>query len=75
MVIKMLIVESIDENIVLLENFDTKEKIYENIENFNFQVHEGDVVIKVNDYYEKDETTTNKRIDLIKEKLERLKNI
>lgn len=75
MVIKMLIVESIDENIVLLENFDKKEKIYENIENFNFQVNEGDVVIKVNDYYEKDETTTNKRIDLIKEKLERLKNI
>ena len=67
-------VDEIIDDVIKLENLETREIVYLNKSNIDFEVLENDILVfKVNKYY-KDDELKNKRIDMLKEKLERLKN-
>lgn len=67
-------VDEIIDDVIKLENLETREIVYLNKSNIDFEVLENDILVfKVNKYY-KDDELKNRRIDMLKEKLERLKN-
>lgn len=67
-------IDKIEEDIVILENLETKEKEAVNIKNILGETHEGAIVIKNNDTYITDSEEENLRRKMLREKLERLKN-
>ena len=61
-------VDEIIDNVIKLENLETREIIYLNQSDLDFKVLENDIL------FYKDEKVKNDRIKMLKEKLERLKN-
>lgn len=66
-------IDRIEEDIVILENLETKEKEEVNMKNIVGEIHEGAIVIKNNDTYITDSKEESLRRKTLREKLERLK--
>ncbi|MEG2251262.1 MAG: hypothetical protein RSD09_06815 [Bacilli bacterium] len=66
-------IDRIIDNIVVLENIETKEIINENIKLFPKKIYDGLIVIKVNNKYKIDKKEYLSRKSIIKEKYEKLK--
>lgn len=67
-------VDEIIDNIIKLEDLETREIRYLKKEDLDFETKENDILILGNNGYYKDEKLKNDRINILKEKLERLKN-
>ena len=67
-------VDEIIDDIIKLENLETMEIIYINKSDIDFDIYENDILILENNKYIKDDELKNKRVNMLKEKLERLKN-
>ena len=67
-------VDEIIDDIIKLENLETREIIYINKSDIDFDIYENDILVLENNKYIKDDELKNKRVNMIKEKLERLKN-
>ncbi len=67
-------VDEIIDNVIKLENLETREIIYLNTNDLNFKVQENDILVYENGKYFRDDVYKNKRINIIKDKLEKLKN-
>lgn len=67
-------VDEIIDNVIKLENLKTREIIYLNTNDLNFKVQENDILVYENGKYFRDDVYKNKRINIIKDKLEKLKN-
>lgn len=67
-------VDEIIDDIIKLENLETREIIYINKSDIDFDIYENDILVFVNNKYIKDDELKNKRVNMLKEKLERLKN-
>lgn len=66
-------VDKVEDDIVLLENIINGEKITVKKECFSSPVKETDIVIKKDGTYLKDDKEKNKRIKMIKAKMEALR--
>ena len=66
-------VDKVEDDIVLLENILNGEKKEVRKECFSFQVKENDIIIVLNGIYKKDNKEKNKRIKMIKAKMEALR--
>ena len=67
-------VDEIIDNVIKLENLETREIIYLNQNDLDFKVVENDILLYKDGKYYKDEKAKNNRIQMLKEKMERLKN-
>lgn len=67
-------VDEIIDNIIKLEDLETREIRYLKKDDLDFETKENDILILGNNGYYKDEKLKNNRINILKEKLERLKN-
>lgn len=67
-------VDEIIDDVIKLENLETREIIYINKSDVDFDIYENDILILENNKYIKDDELKNKRVNMLKEKLERLKN-
>ena len=67
-------VDEIIDDIIKLENLETREISYINRSDIDFDIYENDILILENNKYIKDDELKNKRVNMLKEKLERLKN-
>ena len=67
-------VDEIIDDIIKLENLETREIIYINKSDIDFDIYENDILILKNNKYIKDDELKNKRVNMLKEKLVRLKN-
>ncbi len=67
-------VDEIIDNIIKLEDLETREIRYLKKEDLDFEIKENDILILGDNGYYKDEKLKNNRINVLKEKLERLKN-
>ena len=67
-------VDEIIANIIKLEDLETREIRYLKKEDLDFETKENDILILGDNGYYKDEKLKNDRINILKEKLERLKN-
>lgn len=67
-------VDEIIDNIIKLEDLETREIRYLKKEDLDFETKENDILILGDNGYYKDEKSKNDRINILKEKLERLKN-
>lgn len=67
-------VDEIIDDIIKLENLETREIIYINKSDIDFDIYENDILVLENNKYIKDDVLKNKRVNMLKEKLERLKN-
>lgn len=67
-------VNEIIDDIIKLENLETREIIYINKSDIDFDIYENDILVFENNKYIKDDELKNKRVNMLKEKLERLKN-
>lgn len=67
-------VDEIIDDIIKLENLETRKIIYINKSDIDFDIYENDILILENNKYIKDDELKNKRVNMLKEKLERLKN-
>lgn len=67
-------VDEIIDDIIKLENLETREIIYINKSDVNFDIYENDILVLENNKYIKDDELKNKRVNMLKEKLEKLKN-
>lgn len=62
-------VDKIEDNIVLLENIVTGLKKEEKIKNISFSIKEKDIIIFENNTYRKNDELKQKRIDMLKAKM------
>ena len=67
-------VDEIIDGIIKLENLETRKIIYINKSDIDFDIYENDILVLENNKYIKDDELKNKRVNMLKEKLERLKN-
>ena len=67
-------VDEIIDNIIKLEDLETREIRYLKKDDLDFETKENDILILGDNGYYKDEKLKNDRINILKEKLERLKN-
>lgn len=67
-------VDEIIDGIIKLEDLETRDIIYLDKKDLDFDIRENDILIFKNNKYYKDDNLKEKRIDMLKEKLERLKN-
>lgn len=67
-------VDEIIDDIIKLENLETREIVYINKSDIDFDIYENDILVLENNKYIKDDELKNKRVNMLKEKLERLKN-
>lgn len=67
-------VDEIIDDIIKLENLETREIIYINKSDIDFDIYENDILVLENNKYIKDDELKNKRVNMLKVKLERLKN-
>lgn len=68
-------VDEIIDDIVVLENIETKEKININITILHKNIHDGSIIIYEDNSYKIDKELELSREELIRRKLERVKNI
>ena len=67
-------VDEIIDDIIKLENLETRKIIYINKSDIDFDIYENDILVLENNKYIKDDELKNKRVNMLKEKLEKLKN-
>ena len=67
-------VDEIIDEIIKLEDLETRDIIYLDKKDLDFDIRENDILVFKNNKYYKDDNLKEKRIDMLKEKLERLKN-
>ena len=67
-------VDEIIDDIIKLENLETRKIIYINKSDIDFDIYENDILVLENNKYIKDDELKNKRVNMLKEKLERHKN-
>ena len=67
-------VDEIIDDIIKLENLEPSEIIYLKKSDIDFDIYENDILVLKNNKYIKDDELKNKRVNMLKEKLERLKN-
>ena len=68
-------VDKLEDNIVVLENLDTKEIKNVELSKFDFNIKEKDIIIYKNNKYIKDDKLKQDRLKLMQEKLNKVKNI
>lgn len=66
-------VDKIEKDIVILEEINTGYIKEENISVFNFEIKEKDILLFDNNVYKKDENEKTNRINMLREKMNRLK--
>lgn len=66
-------IDRIENNIIVLENLNTKEITNINKNLLNFKVKEGDILVYQNNKYYLDNNEKEKRIKIIKEKFFKVK--
>ena len=67
------VVDRIEEDIVVLENLDTKEKININLKELDFKVREGNILSKEDNKYILDLNTEKQRKEKLRNKFNKLK--
>ena len=67
-------VDEIIDEVIKLEDLETRDIIYLDKKDLDFDIKENDILVFKNNRYYKDDNLKEKRIDMLKEKLERLKN-
>lgn len=67
-------VDEIIDEIIKLEDLETRDIAYLDKKDLDFDIRENDILVFKNNKYYKDDNLKEKRIDTLKEKLERLKN-
>lgn len=67
-------VDEIIDEIIKLEDLETRDIVYLDKKDLDFDIRENDILVFKNNKYYKDDNLKEKRIDALKEKLERLKN-
>lgn len=70
----MYAIDKIEENLVIAENLETKEKITIKKQELPFSVHEGLLFSKDKNSYVKEEKKEQERRILLREKMEKLKH-
>ena len=68
-------VDRIENNIIILQDLDTKEIKNIRKSDINFKVSDGDVLIYKNNKYIKDDLLKDDRLKLIHEKMNKLKGL
>ena len=68
-------IDKIEDDIIVLENLDTKELKEVSSSQILVEPHEGAIVLEQEENYIISETEETKRRQMLKEKLERLKNL
>ena len=68
-------VDRIEGKIIVLENINTKEIKEVNKQELGFNVSDGDIIIYKDNKYYKDDKAKQERINMLREKMNRLKNI
>lgn len=66
-------VDRIENNIIILENLDTKE--IKEIKKLSFKIKEGDILVYKDNKFIKDDKEKDNRLKLLEEKLKRVQNI
>lgn len=67
-------VDEIIDDIIKLENLETRDLVYLNKKDFDFAVKENDILVYENGVYRLDDKAKEERLKFLREKLERLKN-
>ena len=68
-------VDRVENNIIVLQNINTKEIIEINKKDINFKVVDGDIIIFKDNKYIKEEKLKEDRLRLIQEKLNKVKGL
>ncbi len=68
-------VDRVEDNIIVLQNINTKEIIEINKKDINFKVVDGDIIVFKDNKYIKDEKLKEDRLRLIQEKLNKVKGL
>lgn len=68
-------VDRVEDNIIVLQNINTKEIIEINKKDINFKVVDGDIIIFKDNKYIKEERLKEDRLRLIQEKLNKVKGL
>ena len=66
-------VDKIENDIVILEDINSGNMKEENISIFNFEVNEKDILLFDNNVYKKDDNEKINRINMLREKMNRLR--
>ena len=66
-------VDRIENNIIILQNLDTKE--IKEIKKLNFKVKEGDILVYKDNKFIKDDKEKDNRLKILEEKLKKVQNI
>lgn len=64
-------VDQVIDDIIILEDLDSKERLEINKSIINMEIVDGDIISFDGNNYKKDNTYKQKRIDIIKEKMRR----
>ena len=67
-------VDEIIDDVIKLENLNSKELVYLKKEDLDFDVKENDILVLKDGKYQKDENANEERTKYLQEKLERLLN-
>lgn len=67
-------VDEIIDDVIKLEDLNSKELVYLKKEDLDFDVKENDILVLKDGKYQKDENAKEERIKYLQEKLERLLN-
>lgn len=67
-------VDEIIDDVIKLENLNSKELVYLKKEDLDFDVKENDILVLKDGKYQKDENAKEERAKYLQEKLERLLN-
>lgn len=59
-------VDEIIDDIIKLENLETREIIYINKSDIDFDIYENDILVLENNKYIKDDELKNKRVNMLK---------
>ena len=68
-------VDRIENNIVILQNLDTKEVLKVNKKDIKYKVADGDILLFKDNKYIKDDKIKEDRVKLIQDKLNKLKGL
>lgn len=69
--VKKYAVDQVIDDIIILEDLDSKERLEINKSIINMEIVDGDIISFDGNNYKKDNTHKQKRIDIIKEKMRR----
>ena len=68
-------VDRVEDNIIVLQNINTKEIIEINKKDINFKVVDGDIIVFKDNKFIKDEKLKEDRLRLIQEKINKVKGL